>query len=63
MHIELQKADMWDGDKKQIQQMVMADYHSQLPVVEYGKEIMGKDHDPRCYVEGKKKVAGGNLRH
>ncbi len=54
---------MWDGDKKQIQQMVMADYHSQLPVVEYGKEIMGKDHDPRCYVEGKKKVAGGNLRH
>jgi hypothetical protein len=31
----------------------MADYQSQLAAVEYGKEIMGKDHDPRSHV-GKK---------
>ncbi len=63
MRIELQKAGMWDGDKKHIQQLVMADYQSQLAAVEYGKDIMGKGHEPRSYVEKKKKEAVGNLRH
>ncbi len=52
---------MWDGDKKHIQQLVMADYQSQLAAVEYGKEIMGEDHDPRTYVGKKSKSSQGRF--
>jgi hypothetical protein len=38
MGIELQKAGMWDGDRKHLQRLVMADYQAQSAAVEYGKE-------------------------
>jgi hypothetical protein len=31
------KAGMWNGDKKKLERLVIADYHSQLAAVEYGK--------------------------
>jgi hypothetical protein len=62
MRGELIKAGMWDGDKKQLERLVIADYHAQLAAVEYGKELMGHDHDPRSYVGIKTKQAGESLR-
>jgi hypothetical protein len=58
MGIELQKSGMWDGDRKNLQRLVMADYQAQLAVVEYGKELMGGGHDPRTYVVQRKKASG-----
>ena len=52
---------MWDGDKKHIQHLVMADYQSQLAAVENGKDIMGQDHDPRSYVGKKSKRSCGKF--
>ena len=61
MAIELQKAGIWDGDRKHLQRLVMADYQAQLAAVEYGKELMGAAHDPRTYVGQKKKSCGGQF--
>jgi hypothetical protein len=40
---------------------VIADYQAQLAAVEYGKELMGEDHDPRSYVGIKTKASRGKF--
>jgi hypothetical protein len=57
MRGELIKAGMWDGDKNKLERLVIADYQAQLAAMEYGKELMGEDHDPRSYVGIKTKAS------